>query len=91
MALEALKKEISNFPEKKKKEELQHFFLSYAVSWRTKEEKKKVLQELFLDKHAPPQLRVNNIVCQFDEWYDAFDITILAKMFVAPEDRIRVY
>ena len=91
IALEALKKEISNFPEKKKKEELQHFFLSYAVSWRTKEEKKKVLQELFLDKHAPPQLRVNNIVCQFDEWYDAFDITILAKMFVAPEDRIRVY
>jgi putative endopeptidase len=91
IALEALKLELKGVSEKIRIHELQQFFISYAVSWRTKEEKQKVLQSLFMDKHAPPELRVNNIVCQFDEFYEAFDVVVANKMYVAPEDRIRIF
>jgi len=91
IALEALKHELKEVSEKEKINELRQFFISYAVSWRTKEEKKKVLQSLIIDKHSPPEFRVNNIVNQFDEWYEVFNVEVGNKMYVAPEDRIRVF
>ena len=91
IALEALKDEIKFMSEKEKKYELQQFFLSYAVSWRTKEEKQKVLQGFILDRHSPAELRVNNIVSQIDEWYDAFDIKVEDLLYIAPEDRIKIF
>ena len=91
IALQALKNDIKNYSDKQKKDELQQFFISYAVSWRTKSQKEKVLQDLFMDRHSPPILRVNNIVSQFDEWYEAFDVQVSDKLYIAPEDRIRVY
>jgi len=91
IALEALKYELKGVSEKERIHELRQFFISYAVSWRTKEEKKKVLQSLIIDKHSPPEFRVNNIVNQFDEWYEVFDVEVGNEMYVAPEERIRVF
>jgi putative endopeptidase len=91
IALEALKHEIEGKPEKERKAEFQQFFISYAVSWRTKEEKKKVLQSLITDTHSNPIFRVNNIVIHFEEWYNAFDVAVSNKLYVAPEDRIKVF
>ena len=91
IALEALKKEISNKSDEEKKKELRDFFISYAVSWRTKEKKQKELQSLIIDKHSPSEIRVNNIVCQFDEWYDVFNIEKNDKLFITPENRIKVF
>jgi predicted metalloendopeptidase len=70
-----------------RKKALQEFFISYAVSWRQKDRPKKARQALLLDSHAPPALRVNLIVQQFDDWYEAFDIHDGA-LFLPPEQRI---
>jgi putative endopeptidase len=91
IALGALKDELKGVSEKKRIDEIRQFFISYAISWRTKEEKKKVLQSLIIDTHSPPEFRVNNIVNQFDEWYEVFNVEVGNKMFVAPEERIRVF
>ena len=91
IALEALKHEIQNKSEAEKKYEFQQFFISYAISWRTKEEKKKVLQSLIVDRHSPPEFRVNNIVSQFDEFYSAFDVVVSNNLYIAPEERIKVF
>jgi len=91
IALDALKKELQGSSEKQRINELRKFFISYAVSWRTKIQKQKEIQNLFLDVHSHPELRVNNIVSQFQEWYDVFDVKVPAKLYVAPEDRIQVY
>jgi predicted metalloendopeptidase len=91
IALHALKVELQGKSEEEKKVELQQFFISYAISWRTKEEKKKVLQSLIIDSHSPPEFRVNNILVHFQEWYDTFDITVSNKLYIAPEDRIKVF
>jgi putative endopeptidase len=71
--------------------ELREFFVSYAVSWRAKDRLKRAAQLLATDFHAPPLLRVNHIVRQFDEWYAAFDIGPECPGFVPPAKRIRFF
>lgn len=76
-ALDALKKELKRrgiTGAEKEKEAYRWFFISFAVSWRTKIRKVKLEQMLLLDNHSPPILRVNCIVKQFPEWYAAFHI-----------------
>lgn len=93
IALAALKQRLQRkgaSPEVTKRE-LCQFFISFAVSWRTKEKKEKAIQSLFMDVHAPPQARVNNIVSQFDEWYECFDIQPGHPLFKALEQRIRIF
>ena len=89
-ALKTVLKQRKASPETVKKE-LRDFFMSYAVSWRTKEKKAKAMQSLFMDVHAPPPARVNNIVCQFDEWYETFDITPGEALYKDPQHRIRIF
>jgi putative endopeptidase len=73
------------------KQEICDFFVSFAVSWRTKEKKEKAIQSLFMDVHAPPQARVNNIVSQFDDWYECFNIQPGHPLYKALEKRIRIF
>lgn len=93
IALSALKNRLSKrkvTPSEYKKE-LCDFFTSFAVSWRTKEKKQKAFQSLFMDVHAPPPSRVNNIVSQFDEWYECFDVKVEDKLYKDPIERIRIF
>jgi len=46
---------------------------------------------LLIDKHAPAELRVNLVVNQFDEFYEAFDVPEGAPMWRAPSARIRIF
>jgi len=93
IALAALETDMaeSNLSEIKKKEAYRNFFNSFAVSWRIKEKPEKILQGLFMDRHAPAPLRVNLIVNQFDQWYSAFDIRETDALYIAPEKRIRIF
>jgi putative endopeptidase len=70
IALEALKAELGATEDLKKA--YREFFISYAVSWRTKQRPEKAKQALLLDRHAPAYLRVNLIVKQFAEFFEAF-------------------
>lgn len=93
IALDALRLELDqrNASSKERKEAYQNFFISYAVSWRIKEKPEKMLQGLFLDRHAPAPLRVNLVVSQFDEWYEAFDIQPGDELYIPPNERIRIF
>jgi putative endopeptidase len=72
------------------KQALRDFFAAYAVSWRTKEKEEKKKQRLLADKHAPVEYRVNMIVSQFDEWYEAFGVTDSHALYRAPRSRIHL-
>lgn len=91
IALDALKQTIKDLPEEKKKEHLKQFFIAYAVSWRVKERPKKQIQALFLDVHAPTELRVNLVVSQFQEWYDSFNVITEDEHYYLPEERIQIF
>jgi putative endopeptidase len=93
IALDALNHKIDmmKLTEEERKQMYRDFFTSYAVSWRLKEKKKKRIQALITDKHAPPNLRVNLVVSQFQEWYDAFDVKPEDKLFILPDKRIHIF
>lgn len=93
IALDALKHKLDALPltQEERHQAYRDFFTSYAISWRVKEKTKKRIQALILDKHSPPSLRVNLVVSQFQEWYDAFDITPKEKLYLSPEKRIRIF
>jgi putative endopeptidase len=92
IALQALK---DSFPasilEKERKKAYADFFTSYAVSWRNKDRVKKARQSLFLDSHAPPLYRVNLIVRQFAEFYEAFDIPETHPGYVPVGQRLKLW
>ncbi len=93
IALDALKEEFvkRRLSEESRAHHLREFFTSYAVSWRTKERPERTLQRLFMDKHAPAELRVNKIVIQFDEWYEAFGVKTADALYIPPEERLRIF
>ncbi len=93
ISLEALKRELTTNKASAEAclEAYRNFFVAYAVSWRTKYRKEKLLYGLQVDKHAPAFLRVNLVVNQFQEWYDAFGIQEDSKLYVKPQDRIRIF
>lgn len=93
IALDALHHAIKklNISKEEQKKAFQNFFTAYAVSWRIKEKPQKIIQGLFMDRHAPAPLRVNLIVSQFDEWYEAFDIQVSDKLYIPPEERLRIF
>ena len=93
IALDALKKELvqAKVEGADRRRALQTFFIAFAVSWRTKMRPEKARTALLTDKHAPAELRVNLVVNQFDEFYEAFDIAEGDKMWRAPAARIRIF
>jgi putative endopeptidase len=91
IALDALHQELAEVSEEEKKKQMRDFFTAYAVSWRVKERSKKVIQSLFMDVHAPAELRVNLIVSQFDEWYDLFGVVTGDDLYVPPEERVQIF
>ena len=93
IALDALKKELveKGVEGEARRRALQTFFIAFAVSWRTKTRPEKARLALLTDKHAPAELRVNLVVNQFDEFYEAFDVAEGNPMWRAPSARIRIF
>jgi putative endopeptidase len=69
----------------------QRFFLAYADSWRTLYRPEMLRDQLLSDVHSPAQYRVNGIVRNLDEWYAAFGVTEGDRLYLKPEDRVRIW
>jgi putative endopeptidase len=69
----------------------QRFFMAYAQVWRSKVRDEQARQFLVVDPHAPPHYRVNGIVRNFDEWYKAFNIQPGDKLYLPPDQRVRIW
>lgn len=69
----------------------QRFFLSWAQVWRAKYRDEALVQRLTSDPHSPPEFRVNGVVRNFAEWYAAFDVQPEDMLYLAPEERIRIW
>jgi len=69
----------------------QRFFLAWAQVWRSKVREQLARQFLVTDPHAPPQYRINGIVRNFDEWYKAFGVGPGDKLYLPPDQRVRIW
>lgn len=93
ISLAALKMAWAKTPPQKETEgftPIQRFFLSYAQIWKGNIRDKELMKRLKEDVHSPSAARVNVIVYNIPEFYDAFNITS-GKMFKEPKSRAVIW
>ena len=44
-----------------------------------------------VDPHSPDEFRVNGVVRNIDEFYEAFDVSEGDALYLAPEERVRIW
>lgn len=69
----------------------QRFFISWATIWRTKSRDEYVKTQVKTDPHAPGIYRSYVPLQNFDPWYEAFDIKPGDKLYIEPENRVRIW
>ncbi|MGH1422493.1 MAG: M13 family metallopeptidase [Hyphomonas sp.] len=69
----------------------QRFFISWAQVWRSKYREEATRRQLQTDPHSPPIYRVNGVVRNFDEWYEAFGVTEDHELYLPPDERIKIW
>jgi putative endopeptidase len=68
----------------------QRFFLAFGQAWRSKIRDAALRQRLSVDVHAPANFRAQT-VRNLDGWYDAFGVKPGEKLYLAPDDRVRIW
>jgi predicted metalloendopeptidase len=68
----------------------QRFFLAWAQVWRVKFTEEALLNQLRGGTHAPGQYRAL-APRNHDAWYTAFDVQPGDALYLAPEDRVRIW
>ena len=68
----------------------QRFYLGWAQVWRRNYREPNLRQRLLTDPHSPSPQRVA-IVRNMDPWYRAFSVQPGQKLYLAPEDRVRIW
>ncbi|MFN3789867.1 M13 family metallopeptidase [Massilia sp.] len=66
------------------------FFTGFAQSWRTKMREASLRRVVLTDGHSPGQYRTYT-VRNLDAWYKAFDVQPGQKLYLVPEQRVRVW
>ncbi|WP_298808542.1 M13-type metalloendopeptidase [uncultured Sphingomonas sp.] len=69
----------------------QRFFLAYAQAWQSKVREDALRSRLLTDPHSPPYNRVNGVVRNVDAWYTAFNVKPGDKLYLAPQDRVKIW
>lgn len=76
---------------KKENPDYKKFFESWAVSWRMIASPEITKQLSKSDVHSSNKIRTNRTLANFEEFYKTFDIKEGDKMYVAPEDRVKLW
>lgn len=69
----------------------QRFFLAFGQAWRGKQRDDALRAQVLTGPHSPRVYRVNGTLRNFDEWYQAFNVQPGDKMYLPPEERVRIW
>jgi predicted metalloendopeptidase len=69
----------------------QRFFLGWAQIWRGIYRDDALRQMLLTDPHSPGQYRVNGVVRNMPEFYEAFGVKQGDASWLPPEQRVKVW
>lgn len=68
----------------------QQFFIAFAQNWGSKAREAALRNQVLTDPHAPAQFRAET-VRNSDAWYKAFNVQPGDKLYLAPEERVRIW
>ena len=69
----------------------QRFFMSWTTVWRTLTREDALRTGIKTDPHSPGKIRATQPLKNVDAFYKAFDIKEGDKMYVKPEERVRIW
>lgn len=69
----------------------QRFFMAWAQVWQALYREEAQRQQLATDPHSPPMYRINGVVRNMDQWYEAFGVTEDDALYLPPEERISIW
>ncbi len=69
----------------------QRYFISWATVWRTKMREEALKNQIKTDPHSPGRIRAYQPLRNMDEFHRAFQIKENDKMYLAPEERVKIW
>ena len=69
----------------------QRVFMAWAQVWRTLWRDDALRQQIVNGPHSPGQIRAFAPLRNHDAWYQAFDVKPGDKLYIAPENRVRIW
>lgn len=69
----------------------QRFFMGWAQVWMRKYRDEELLRRIDTDPHSPSEFRANGILRNLPEFYEAFGVKQGDGMYLAPEDRVKIW
>ena len=70
---------------------VQRLLLSWSQIWQQKGRDAETIRLLTIDPHSPNEFRCNQIVRNIDAFHEAFDVQEGDGMWLAPQDRVRIF
>ena len=68
----------------------QQFFIAFAQNWGENVREASLRQQVMTDGHPPGEYRADT-VRNIDAWYSAFDVKPGEKLYLAPQERVRIW
>ncbi|MGB5436451.1 MAG: M13-type metalloendopeptidase [Maribacter sp.] len=69
----------------------QRVFIGYAQSWRNKARDESLRVQINTDPHSPADYRVNGVVRNIPEFYTTFNVKETDSLYLAPEERVKIW
>ncbi len=68
----------------------QQFYIAFGQNWASKVREAALRRQVLTDPHAPGQFRAD-IVRNSDAWYKAFDVKPGETLYLAPDERVKIW
>lgn len=69
----------------------ERFFLSWGTVWRTKMRDQALRTRILTDTHSPGMIRAVQPLKNIDAFYEAFNVQEGDGMYIAPEERVKIW
>lgn len=70
---------------------IQRVFIGWGQVWAGKSREEALRNQVATDPHSPAKFRVNGVVRNVPEFYEAFNVKPTDKLYLAPEKRVKIW
>lgn len=70
---------------------VQRVFIGYAQGWRGIQRDEALREQINTDPHSPRQYRVNGVVRNIPEFYEAFEVSEQDALYLPPAERVKIW
>ena len=70
---------------------VQRVFLGWGQVWLEKSREASLRNQIATDPHSPAKFRVNGVVRNIPEFYEAFKVQPKDSLYLAPEKRVKIW